>query len=374
MSITFLIFCTLTFQICLATSLKAGETIEQLFQKKQYREIIALENKVDSFTPKEVYFLGRSFFHLKNPQKAIGYYAKAIGSGMDSAYVHYQKSLAHRSIKQFKEAYKEIEIAKSMKPEEGDYTIELGFAFYNLEMPDSALKIFSEAQVRFPKHYSSYYMVPHIYHRYGMNKKALTDFYKACTIIPATHTLYEQALIDIGNIEYSINKNYPEAIKAFKEVISINPDNYNQYYQLIKAYNSSGDHETADSLFLVLKKAFENKKLGSNENKYKNVPIYETEWKGNIITVYKSFIEPVETLDVFYRIYVLDSSGTDIVRNFMIEKTENNPQGAKFFLCEKDTEKGKHITYPYGWNSDTFTLKEIIAAVITVLQGPDQRK
>lgn len=374
MNTTFLVFCTLTFQFCLATSLKAGETIEQLFQKKHYREIIALENKVDSFTPKEVYFLGRSFFFLKNPQKAITYFAKAINSGMDSAYVHYQKSLAHRSIKQFREAYSEIEIALSTKPDDDDYVIEKGFAFYNLEMPDSAIKVFAAAQIRFPKNYTSYYMVPHIYQRYGMNKLALSGFYKACTIIPAAHPLYEQSLIDIGNIEYSINKNYSEAIKAFKEVIRINPESYTQYHQLIKAYNSAGEYEKADSLFIVLKKAFENKLLGSNENRYKNVPIFETEWKGNIITVYKSFIEPVETLDVFYRIYVLDSSGTDILRNFMIEKTENNPQGAKFFLCEKDTENGKHITYPYGWNNDTFTLKEIIAAVITALQLPDSKK
>lgn len=53
----------------------------------------------------------------------------------------------------------------------------------------------------------------------------------------------------------------------------------------------------------------------------------------------------------------------------MIEKTVKAEDGIENLLCEKDRKSGAHITYPYGWKSDSIEPEALTKAVELVLTG-----
>ena len=176
-------------------------------------------------------------------------------------------------------------------------------------------------------------------------------------------------LQSIGQLEYTFTKDYLKSAKAYNQVINLMPKDYDYYPKLIKAYNAGKDFKKADSIFELMKTAYNNNELSEDDMKFKNVAIDESEWNGQKVTVYKYLVDPKESLDISYKIYLLTKDGGKIERTFMVEKTSKNPDGVKHLLCENDKKTGTHITYSYGWKSETVPLDNLKEAIILVLDG-----
>ena len=346
-----------------------GQTISELYNDKNFQAVVKFEKNAGRLSPEELYMVGFAFFQLENDNKAIEFYDKAISRGLDSAYVHYDKGLSLRYAKRFDEAIKEFDIAIKKAPSNQMYMSEKGFAYYYSGQMDKALSVFLEAQSLPNDFQAPFYMVGHIYHIKNEFNKALEEFYNALKHISKDNTYYLSTLTDVGQLEYTVTKDFEKSAKAYEEAISITPQNYKLYPKLIKAYNAGKQHTNADRIFGLMKIAFERNELAEEEMEFKNIAIDEYEWEGQKITVYKYLIDPQKSLDISYKVYLLTKAGDKIERTFMVEQTVQNQDNVKHLLCEQDKKTGRHITYPYGWKTDDIPLDDLKKAVGLVLDG-----
>lgn len=349
-------------------SFSYGQTVTELYNNKDYQSLIKYEKKSDKLTPDELYMIGFAFFQLENDNKAIEFYDKAITKGLDNGAVHFYKGLSLRYLKKYEEALKEIEFSLKKEPTNQEYMNEKGMVFYSQSQYAKALEIFEQAK-KLPNTFPEpYYWVARIYHEKQEFDKALKAYYDAIKYIPIMNSNYLTCLTSIGQLEYTFTKDFKKSAKAYSDAILLDKENYELYYKLIKSYNAEKEYEKADSVFSIVKIAFEKGKLPKEDMEIKTIGIAQFEWNGQRATIIKSLIDPIETLDISYKVFLLNKEGDKVERRFVVEKTiQIEKDGAKHLLCEQDKKTGGHITYPYGWKTDKIPLDDLQRAVILVL-------
>ncbi len=359
----------LTLLTILIYSLTYSQTLEEFYNSRNYHELIKYDSKSDELTGEQLYMVGYAYFQLENDDKAIEFYDKAISKGLNDGSVHFYKGLSLRYEKRYNEAIIEIEIAIKMEPANQEFMNEKGVIYYNEGEIDKALEVFEQAK-KLPKTYPEpYFWVAAIYHDRQDYKKALILYYEALDSMSSDNSYYEDVLVAIGQLEYTFTFDYKKSAKAYSRAIALDPKNYILYPKLMKAYNAENDFEKADSIFALMKVAYKNKELSEDIMNFKNVAIDEFDWNGQKATVYKYLVDPKESLDIFYKIYLLNKEGNKVERTFLVEQTIKLPDGPKYLLCEKDKSAGMHYTYPYGWNDDIIPLDDLRKEVVLVLDG-----
>ena len=359
---------TLTFAILLC-SLSFGQTTNELYIQKNYKELSKLEKDSAQLTPDELYMVGFAFFRLENDTKAIEFYNRSIAKGLDDGSVHFYKGLSLCYLKKYDDALKEVDTAIQKEPSNQEFMNQKGLIYKYLGQEDKALEFFEQA-TRLPNTYGEpFYWVAYIYHRKEEFTKALALYYKASENVPKTNSYYVKTLQSIGQLEYTFTKDYLKSAKAYSQVIQLNPTDYEYYPKLIKAYNAAQEYSKADSIFGLMKTAYNRKELPEEDMEFRNIAIDESEWKRQLLTVYRYLVDPKESLDISYKVYLLSKSDKKIERTFMVEKTSQNPDHIKHLLCEKDKKTATHMTYPYGWTTDYIPLADLKKAVTLVLDG-----
>jgi tetratricopeptide (TPR) repeat protein len=363
-----------TFLFCfLAYSTTQAQTVTELYSESKFAELVALEPKSDKLTGEELYMIGFAFFQLENDKKAIECYDKAIKRGYTVAAVYFYKGLSLCFMKEYNDALKELETAIKMAPSNQEYLNQKALVFLYQKKEDKALEIFEQA-TKLPNTYGEpFYWVAYIYHGKGEYQKALDLYYIAADSVPQTNSYYLSSLESIGQLEYTFTYNYRKSAAAYEKAIQYSPSNYEYYYKLMKSQNAAKDYQKADSVFQIVKSAFEAGKLPEEDMEIKTVAIAQFEWNGQTAVIRRSLVDPKDVLDISYKVFLINKEGDAIERRFVIEKTlELEKGGAKHLLCEQDKKTGSHITYPYGWSTDTIPLDDLEKAVKLVLDGKMQ--
>ncbi len=363
---------TLLFVLLISSTVQS-QTVSELYNESKYSELIALEPKSDKFTGEEMYMIGFAFFQLENDKKAIECYDKAMKRGYTVAAVYFYKGLSLCFMKEYKDALKELETAIKMEPSNQEYLNQKALVFLYQKKEDEALKIFEQA-TKLPNTYGEpFYWVAYIYHGKGEYQKALDLYYIAADSVPETNSYLLSSLESIGQLEYTFTFNYSKSAKAYEKAIQYNPSNYEYYYKLMKSLNAAKDYAKADSVFMMVKKSFEDGKLPSEDMEIKTVAIAQFEWNGQSAVIRRSLVDPKDVLDISYKVFLINKEGDAIERRFVVEKTIQLEEGGpKHLLCEQDKKTGSHITYPYGWSTDTIPIDDLEKAVRLVLDGKMQ--
>jgi tetratricopeptide (TPR) repeat protein len=351
-------------------SFSFGQTPTELYNDKNYQELVKLEKKSDKLKPDELYMVGFAFFQLENDNKAIEFYDMAIAKGLDNGTVYFYKGLSLCYLKKYEEALKEVEIALKKEPSNQEFMNQKGLIYKYQGQEDKALEIFEQA-TKLPNTYGEpFFWLAYIYHGKQDFKKALNLYYVALDSVPRKNSYYLTTLQSIGQLEYTFTKDYLKSATAYSQAIQIDKDNYELYYKLIKSYNAAKEYKKADSIFNIVKLAFEDGRLPKEDMELKTIAIAQFEWNGQIATILKSLIEPKKMLDISYKVFVLNKEGNKVERHFVVEQTiQIEKDGAKHLLCEQDTKAGRHITYPYGWSTDLIPPDDLEKAVKLVLDG-----
>ena len=350
-------------------SFSFGQTVKELYDNKNYKELVKLENKVEELTADELYMLGFSFFQLANDNKAIAYYDKAIAKGLDNGLVYFQKGVSYSYMKRYDESIAQLDIALEKEPTSQRYMNQKGQVYRYQGKEQLALKYFLEA-TKFPRASGEpFFWIAYIYHGKQEFKTALALYYTAKDSVHPDNGYYIEVFKSIGKLEFSFTKDYLKAAKAYTKVIELDPKGYDIYPKLIKAYNSAKEFEKADSVFDLMKVAYNKNELPKDDMKFKNIAIDESDWNGQTLKVYKYLVDTEKSLDIAYKVYLLTKDGSKIERKFMVEQTLEIPDGPKYLLCEKNRKTGSHITYPYGWKAGAITLEDLKRVVTVVLDG-----
>tara|TARA_B100000795_G_C22754940_1_gene421088 strand:- start:182 stop:1348 length:1167 start_codon:yes stop_codon:yes gene_type:complete len=350
-----------------AFNLAYSQTVEELYNNRNFPELIKFADKSEALTRDQLYCVGYAFFQLENDKKAIEMYDKAIAKGLDDDNIHLYKGLSLRYDKQYDKAIESFKTAINRNPKGQKNYTELANTFYYQEKYDSALVYFYKARELEFQLGDPYFKIPYIFHIQEDFKKALEEYKVSASLINKNDAKYIELLKSIGQLEYTVFENYDNAIKAYSEMISLVPDNYDLYPKLIKAYYANENHSKGDSLFKTMKVEYDKETLSEEYQKYGSVAIDEFKWNGQKVTTYHYFKEAKESLDIMYKIHLLSKDGKSVERTLMTEKTiQFEKDGAKHLLCERE-KSGVHHTYPYGWSTDEIDYASLKKSVILVL-------
>ncbi len=346
----------------------------ELFSEGNFEELIKLEKKSNKLTSEDLYYIGYAFFRLENDKKAIECYDKAISKGLDDGSVHFYKGLSLCYLKKYDDAMKEIDISLVREPSNQEYMNQKGLIFNYQGKEDEALDVFEQA-IKLPNTYGEpFFWVAYINHGKNEFTKALSLYYIALDSVPKDNDYYLETLESIGKLEYTHTKDYVKSAIAYAELIELNPKEYSIYPKLIKAYNSGKEYQKADLIFEKMKVAYKKNELSQQDMDYKNIAIDEFEWNEQKVVVYKYLVDPNETLDLSFKVYLLSKAGDKVERTFLVEKTiQFTEDGAKHLLCEKNKETGSHTTYPFGWSTDVIPLDSLEEAIVLVLNEKIQK-
>lgn len=75
-------------------------------------------------------------------------------------------------------------------------------------------------------------------------------------------------------------KNFKKSAEAYEKALRVNPEDYTIHSKLIKSYNAADEFGKADSVFKIMKTAFDKGQLPDDYKRFKSVAIDEFMWKG----------------------------------------------------------------------------------------------
>lgn len=361
--LTFTVILTFLFGIVNA------QTIEELYKEKNFNELIKFVDNTEELTADQLYYVGYAFFQLENDKKAIEMYDKAIAKGLDDDHIYLYKGLSLRYDEQFDKAIDAFKLAIDRNPKGQKNYTELGNTFYFQEKYDSALVYFYKARELEFEHGDPYFKVPNIYHIQENYNKALEEYYISASLINKEALTYIEILKSIGLLEYTDKMNYDKSIKAYSEVISINPKDYNLYSKLIKAYYAKEDYVRGDSIFNIIKSKYESNELPEEMQEVKGELVDEFMWNSQKVSAMKYYKDPQEFAEPIYQFFLIDKTGEEVEKKVLTEKTSIEIVGTKHILCGIDKETGTHYTYPIGWDTDEIDYRELKGYVIMILNG-----
>lgn len=343
-----------------------SQTIEELYSQRNYKKLIEY-SKSDTLTKEECYFIGFAYFQLEDDANAIKMYDLAIKKGLDEDYIYLYKGLSLRYDKQYDKAIENFRIAIQRNSKGQKNYTELANSFYFREQYDSALVYFYKAREQEFELGDPYFKIPNIYHIQENFDKALEEYRISASMIVKNDPTYIDLLKNIGLLEYIVKKNYPNSIKAYSEMLTIVPDEYNLYAKLIKAYYANEEYSKGDSVFNILKLKHEKNELPKDMMEVQGETVDEFLWNGQRVSAMKYYKQPEEFAEPIYQFFLIDKTGQKVEKKILTEKTTAEIDGVKHLLCGIDKETGTHYTYPIGWKTDDIDYKELKKYVLMIL-------
>ncbi len=346
----------------------AQETIESLYENRDYKRLISYSDKTDSLSAFDCYCIGYAYFQLENDKKAVEFYDIAIQKDGDKDYLHLYKGLALRYQDKYDESIVSFRKAALLAPMRQKIYSEMAYAFYYKKALDSAIHYFDKARNLPYEHGDPYYMVPRIYHEEAEFNKALDEYHVSSKLIQKDDKYYVDIMESIGVLEYAVTKNYPKAIDAYSAIIDSQDGKFSKYYEkLIKALVANEDYEKADEWIQKMTVGYENGELPEDYMKYKSIIIDQFEWNGYRVNAQKYFEKPTEFADPIYKFFVIDDDKGEVIRKIHSEKTIGDLSKVKHFICEwKD---GTHYNYGYGFATEDIPYDQMKKAVLKILEG-----
>lgn len=355
--------------VLFACSKASAQSIEELYNERDFQELIKFEDKADELTVDQLYCVGYAFFQLENDKKAIEMYDKAIEKGLDDDYIYLYKGLALRYDGQHEKAVKTFKKAIERNPKGQKNYTELANSFYFRKQYDSALVYFYKARELDYELGDPYLKIPNIYHVQDNYDRALEEYKISASLIDKEDPKYVEIIKSIGQLEYTVFKRFDKSIEAYSEMLSLVPENYDLYPKLIKAFYANEEYARGDSLFYIMKAQYEKGGLSKEYQQYGSVALDEFEWNGQRVTTYRYFKDATETLDIAYKVYLLSKDGQSVERTLMTERTiPIGEDGPVHLLCERE-KSGVHHTFPFGWSSEEIAYSSLKSAAIRVFEG-----
>ena len=207
-------------------------------------------------------------------------------------------------------------------------------------------------------------MIPQVYSALGNEDAALSAFYTALSKLPKGESSYITVLYNIGLYE-SIKGKYDKSEFAFKELLELDPNDYQSNAKLIQVYFARKEYEKATPL---KKKLYAAHSKGILQDNLKDMFCFDQfRWNNKLIQVFEKYAEPEGKVYYKHIFYVLDEDG----EIELSVQTENSPisieQGGAKYLVGMRKGSG-HSTFNVGFNQnpDYDKLKQ---TVIDILEG-----
>ena len=341
------------------------KSIEALYENQQYDKIIADHSrKVKNYPARAVYYVGKAYYMKADDNNCLKMMDLSIKKDEADPDPFFIKGVTYNYMAQYDKALKFINTAIQMDSTQARFFTGLGDAYMSQKKYEEALSAFTTATKKKNPKDRPYAMIPQAYAKLNQPEKALEAFYVSKANVSKESNSYKVALYNIGLYEL-LNKAYDKSEPAFKELIELDPEDYQSYAKLIQVYYGKKEYQKAIPLKETLYKAYDEKVLKGNLKQ--SFCFDQFEWKNKTILAFEKFA--VKEGELYYKhiFYVKDDKG----KTECTIQTENSPisvelGGPKYILgMDKD---GTHSTFRFGFNED-FNYDNLKNAVIEVLKG-----
>ena len=215
-----------SFLVCLLT-ISNAQSIQELFQNHEYKEIIKKAKKPKKLSGLELSLVGYSYSMLLDHQNAIVFFDLSFDKGYENFYSHFLKGYSFRNIKQYDKALIEVRKALRVKPNNQELVSEIGLIFYDQNKLDSAIFYFNKATALENTFPEPYYWLGRI-HDEQQNFANAIKYYNQASILLARGSHYQKAAVKrLAELEYWFSKNYQKAISTYSELLISDSTNFN---------------------------------------------------------------------------------------------------------------------------------------------------
>ncbi|MBN2681112.1 MAG: tetratricopeptide repeat protein [Bacteroidales bacterium] len=343
-----------------------NDSIEILYNKTEYLEIIKLFDHQEQLNDISYYYIGYSYFMQSEYEKANEYYYKSLKINKDNPLVYYSMAISYHSLELKDSAIFCINNAIELDETVTDYLSYKGDLHYYYGEKDSAiycLENVTKMRLASPKDWIN---LADVYADYNIWEKAEDTYKKALDLCADGSDDYFRCLYNMGLVFYNTGK-FENARLSFSKIYERLPDNYNVVSKLIQCLYAEKNYKKADDLKKVLYTAREQKKLPSQlENMF---CFDQFIWKDKKIMVFEKYDEPEAFLYYKHIFYVMNNEVAINDFDFTIQSEHSAAlESVKKKYVMGMTKGNMHYTYWSFLFGEKFSYEKMKQAVIDILE------
>lgn len=369
--LTILIFISLSFNLYSQT--EEDIVIETMIQLDQYDEITKGYESTgsDSYSAKSLYSIGLAYYMLNDDANCLKLMDMSMAKDSTYAGAYYIKASALNGLNRSNDAIPYFKKAISIETDKNKLArihVDLAWSYYILNQDDLAIETYNklieyDSSIALP-----YLMIAQIYARQNKEDKAMDTYRLARKNCSKDSDNYTMILYNIA-LDEQEKGNYAEAKNTYKEIISINPEDYQVYGKLIQIYNHDKEYDKIPSLKNILYTAHKENKI-QDENLSDMFCIDQFMFKDKLIKVFERY-QNDEGSKIYNKIifYIPNDEGEIEWRI----QTEYSPAlissgSGRYFLCSALFNHPNHRkNYGIVFNKDS-TYEQIKNVVLKILE------
>jgi tetratricopeptide (TPR) repeat protein len=206
--------------------------------------------------------LGDECLAKKKYKEAIEHYEQALAIQQANPYLHYNWATCLFALGRYKESLSKFRRAVHLKPDFSDALCHWGIALIHINQPHQAMSKFLKASYANPDDPKIYFHWGLLFEQLDKMDKAFEKYNKVLELTPVVQedgeqkvnkfrvmTLNQMAIVELNK------KNYPEALRKYKEIVDLAPEFPPVYYNIAIAYaNTNNIDEAARNLKIAIDK------------------------------------------------------------------------------------------------------------------------
>ena len=344
--------------------------IEQVEECKKMAEA-ALE--LDDLNSKGHNYLGNVYSELKEYEKAIEQYKKAINIDLNFRDPYINLGNVYSDLKEYEKAIEQYKKAIEIDPKyPGSYN-NLGLVYYDLKDCEKAIAQYTKAIETDPKYASAYNNLGIVHKELERDlEAAIEQFTKAIEIDPK----YAISYFNLGLVYHEL-KDYEKAIAQYTKAININPNFIAPYNNLGHVFMFKNQYKEAKIEFLKVLELSQSK----NDFLYINVQskIEEIDKILSNISNYKGIsdcIKEIKSLLLFKEEFITHYTSLSTAQNLLLN---NSPMRLSEGSFLNDTSEGQDLfeflelenTSQNKLNQEIFSKKPFIGSFVDATKNND---
>ncbi len=340
------------------------EELKELHEQEKYDIIIRQHSsKAQEYPALAIYQIGLAYYMKADDNSCLKYMNLSIKKDNTNADPHYIKGMTYNYMGQFNNALKSFTKAIQLNPKNSNYYSGIGDSYFSLDNLEEALVNYETATKLENPTDRPYIMIPQIYARKNLKEKALKSFYTAREKISKETNSYGTVLYNIGLYELLV-KNYEKAELVFKEMIILNPNDFQTYTKLIQIYYGKKEYEKAIPYRQKLYKAHKNQKL---KDHLEDMFCFDQfDWNGRLVQAFERYEEGTSKLYYKHIFYVYKNDTLEYKL-----QTENSPVsielGGPKYIIGMDKDRA-HRNFGIGID-ENFEYEDLKKTIIYILEN-----